>query len=85
MALEIITKDDLESFRISLLEDIKGLLSNTSHTSNKPWLRGHEVKKLLSISEGSLQHLRVTGKLKASKIGGIYYYNFFDIEKMMSL
>ncbi len=85
MALEIITKHDLETFRLSLLEDIKGLLATHSPTPNKPWLRGSEVKKLLSISEGSLQQLRIAGKLKGSKIGGIYYYRFIDIEKMMNV
>ena len=85
MALEIVTKEDLETFRISMLEDIKGLLANPSPTPNKPWLRGNEVKKLLSISEGSLQQLRVTGKLKGSKVGGIYYYRYTDIDKMMNV
>ena len=84
MSLEIITKQDLETFRINLLEDIKSLLVNSSPTLNKPWLRGNAVKKLQSISEGSLQQLRVTGKLQASKVGGIYYYRFTDIEKMMN-
>jgi hypothetical protein len=85
MSLEIITKQDLETFRLNLLADIKSLLVNPSPTLNKPWLRGSEVKKMLSISEGSLQQLRVTGKLKASKVGGIYYYRFTDIEKMMNV
>ena len=85
MALEIVTKEDLETFRISLLGDIKDLLANSSPTLNKPWLRGNEVKKLLGISEGSLQQLRVSGKLKGSKVGGIYYYRYTDIDKMMNV
>jgi hypothetical protein len=84
MQLEFITKEDLEVFRVRLLEDIKLLLSQDRPVGNKPWLRGSEVRKLLSISAGSLQSLRVSGKLKSSKVGGIHYYKYEDIEKMMS-
>jgi hypothetical protein len=85
MQLEIITKEDLEVFRVNLLEDIRQLLSQERPVGNKPWLRGSEVRKLLSISAGSLQSLRISGKLKSSKVGGIHYYRYEDIEKMMRL
>ena len=84
MQVEFITKEDLEVFRVQLLEDIKLLLSKDHPVGNKPWLRGSEVRKLLSISAGSLQSLRVSGKLKSSKVGGIHYYRYEDIDKMMS-
>lgn len=83
MEVEFITRQDLEVFRTRLLEDIRRLLSEAPRVSNKPWLRGSEVRKLLSISAGSLQSLRVSGKLKSSKVGGIHYYRYEDIEKMM--
>jgi len=83
MQLEFITKEDLEIFRVRLLEDIKLLLSQDRPLGNKPWLRGSEVRKLLSISAGSLQSLRISGKLRSSKVGGIHYYRYEDIEKMM--
>ena len=83
MEVEFITRQDLEAFRISLLADIRRLLSEAPRVSNKPWLRGSEVRELLSISAGSLQSLRVSGKLKSSKVGGIHYYRYEDIEKMM--
>jgi hypothetical protein len=83
MQLEFITKEDLEIFRVRLLEDIKLLLSQDRPVVNKPWLRGSEVRKLLSISAGSLQSLRISGKLRSSKVGGIHYYRYEDIEKMM--
>jgi len=83
MEVDFITRADLEAFRMALLQDIRQLLADRSPASNKPWLRGSEVRKLLSISAGSLQNLRVSGKLKSSKIGGIHYYRYEDIEKMM--
>lgn len=85
MQLEFINKEDLEVFRVRLLEDIKLLLSQDRPVGNKPWLRGNEVRKLLSISAGSLQSLRISGKLKSSKVGGIHYYRYEDIETMMRL
>jgi hypothetical protein len=84
MNMEHVTRADLENLRVQLLADISTLLSETSILVNKPWLRGKEVKRLLGISEGSLQHLRVTGQLKASRIGGIYYYRYADIDRMMT-
>jgi hypothetical protein len=83
MAVEIVTKEDLEAFRINLLTDIRLLLANSSTNHSKPWLRGMEVRKLLHISDGTLQHLRISGKLPSSKVGGMHYYRYEDIEKMM--
>jgi hypothetical protein len=83
MAIDVVTKEDLEAFRILLLEDIKTLLAQPLAVTPKPWLRGRDVKKLLGISEGSLQHLRISGKLKSTRLGGIYYYQYAEIEKMM--
>jgi hypothetical protein len=67
-----------------LLADIKVLLAEAPRTDRKPWLKGSEVRKLLGISAGSLQNLRITGRLKSSKVGGIHYYRYEDIERMIS-
>jgi hypothetical protein len=42
-----------------------------------------EVKKLLNISSGTLQNLRINGTLSYTKIGGLLYYNYKDIEKLL--
>jgi hypothetical protein len=83
MEMDIITRADLDLFRMKLLADIKVLLSEAPSANKKPWLKGMEVRKLLGLSAGSLQNLRVSGKLKSSKVGGIHYYRYEDIEKMM--
>jgi hypothetical protein len=82
MALEIITKDDLEVFRLRLLEDLKQFIETPKQT-NKEWLKSHEVKALLKISPGTLQNLRVNGTLNYTKIGNIIYYNANDITKIL--
>lgn len=60
MALEVLTKDDLQKFKAELLEDIKQLF-NIRTTELKLWLRSSEVKELLNISLGTLQNLRISG------------------------
>lgn len=82
MAISIITKEDLQQFKIELLEAIKDLLQG-KNTEQKLWLRTSEVKKLLNISSGTLQNLRINGTLSYSKIGGTLYYNYKDIEKLL--
>lgn len=82
MAISIITKEDLQQFKIELLEGIKILLQGNV-TEQKLWLRTSEVKKLLNISSGTLQNLRINGTLSYSKIGGTLYYNYKDIEKVL--
>jgi len=78
MAHEIITPDDLEKFRIKLLADIQ-LLIKPAVTIQKEWIKSGEVRKLLGISSGTLQNLRVNGTLAYSKIGGLIFYKHADV------
>ena len=82
MSIEILSKEDLQVFRVQLLNDIRELLFINQGT-NMEWLRSSEIRKTLKISAGTLQNLRVTGKLKPSKIGGIFFYRNSDVEKLM--
>src|SRR3954467_9138883 len=83
MSIEAITKQDLQILRQQILGDIKELFS-ANHGTNKNWLRSREVRKLLSISPGTLQSFRINGDLKPSKIGGIHFYRYSEIEKLLS-
>ncbi|MBV4359067.1 helix-turn-helix domain-containing protein [Parasegetibacter sp. MAH-26] len=83
MEVDFITKNDLENFRAALLNDIKGLMQNSQTFSRKEWLKAIEVRKLLGVSNGTLQSMRVKGTLRSSKIGGIHYYRYTDIENLM--
>jgi hypothetical protein len=82
MAIEILTKADLHEFRKSLLEDIREILKDKNEQSKK-WLKSTEVRKLLNISPGTLQNLRINGTLSYTKIGGIIYYANQDIDKVL--
>lgn len=82
MGVEVITKEDLQVFRLQLINDLKVLFKDKQDTK-KEWLRSCEVRKLLKVSPGTLQNLRIRGKLKSSKIGGIFFYKYSDIEKLL--
>jgi len=82
MAAEIITKEDLTEFREILLNDIKALLGKPPGDQPK-WLKSYQVKNLLKISPGTLQNLRVNGTLRYTKIGGILYYKYEDIVRVL--
>jgi hypothetical protein len=82
MAANIITIEDLTQFRHQLLEDIKNIF-HTKPAKQKQWLKSSEVRKLLKISPGTLQNLRINGTLSFTKIGSIIYYNYEDIEALL--
>ena len=83
MNVDLITKEDLQAFRLQLLNDIKTMLV-LKNEARKEWLRSGEVRKVLKISPGTLQNLRVSGKLKSSKIGGINFYRYSEIETLLN-
>ena len=80
---QIVTLGDLEIFKKELLDEIKNLLKQNEGSPSKKWLKSSEVKKLLGISTGTLQNLRVNGSLSHSKVGGIYFYDYSDIAKLI--
>ncbi len=82
MAVQIITIEDLNEFRNLLLNDLKEII-NSKPQQTKQWLKSNEVRKLLNISPGTLQNLRINGTLTYTKIGGIMYYNHSDIDKLL--
>ncbi len=83
MAVQIITIEDLNEFRSLLLSDLKEIIQSKPQQS-KQWLKSNEVRKLLNISPGTLQNLRINGTLSYTKIGGIMYYDNTDIDKLLN-
>ena len=82
MATEVINREDLNEFRTLLLSDLKEML-NAKPQQQKQWLKSNEVRKILNISAGTLQNLRVNGTLTFTKIGGTIYYSNADLEKLL--
>jgi hypothetical protein len=82
MNVELITKQDLREFKNDLLNEIKQIIK-PGQGQSKQWLKSIEVRKLLNISPGTLQNLRINGTLRYSKIGGMMYYKLEDIHKLL--
>lgn len=83
MAATVLTTEDLQEFKVELLKEFKELLKSQSTLQPKKWLRSPEVRELLNISPGTLQNLRINGTLPYSKMGGVIYYEYADILKVM--
>ena len=82
MNLEIITKEDLKQLKTEMLAEIRQLIKPEGKQS-KQWLKSAEVRKLLNISPGTLQNLRINGTLRFTKIGGMMYYKLEDINRLL--
>jgi len=80
---EGVTKEDLRQFGQLLLGTIRKMLDAVTATEQEnvhpEWLKSRVVRKMLDISPGSLQNLRVTGKVRYKKVLGSYYYNKADL------
>ncbi|WP_010665473.1 helix-turn-helix domain-containing protein [Marinilabilia salmonicolor] len=83
MASEIITLEDLQDFRAELINDIRRIIKETSGQPTKKWLKSYEVREILNISPGTLQNLRINGTLPYTKIGGVMYYDYTDIQNVL--
>ena len=75
-----VTKLDLLNALNFLVEEMK-VAKNIEQP--KKWLKSSEVKNLLRISPGTLQNLRINSTLTYTKIGGIIFYSYEDILKVM--
>lgn len=84
MEIEILTKQDLQTFKEELLDELVKVLNTSVNAKEKEFLRTKEVRHLLGISNGTLQNLRVKGLLNPSKIEGVYYYNLSEIKALLN-
>jgi hypothetical protein len=86
MAATILTLEDLEQFKNELLVEIKSLLSDTQKPEKKTekvYLKTHQVQRLLGISPGTLQNLRINGTIPYTKVGGVLFYDKEEIYKVL--
>lgn len=83
MPTQIITTDDLREFKIELLHELKNILKTNTVSTQKKYYKSTELMKLLKVSPGTLQNLRINGTIPYTKIGGIIYYDADEISKLM--
>lgn len=82
---EPITKEDLWQFVAEIIGEIKKMSlppANQSSQSEGEWLKSKVVRKMLDISPGTLQNIRISGKVRYKKVLGSYYYSKSDIMKL---
>ena len=82
MSLEIITKTDFNAFKLELRDLILEILNN-SRPFKKDILSNEELMELLNVSSSTLRKYRVTGKLTYSKVDGLIYYEYKDIQNFI--
>lgn len=82
MQIEVITKQDLIDLKQDLLQAINSLLDGKGE--QKEWLKSADVMKMLSISPGTLQTLRINKTLPHTKLGGTYYYPKEDVQRLLN-
>lgn len=83
MNVEMITREDLQNLKTEIIAELKSILSQDKPTDST-WLRSAQVRKMLSISPGTLQNLRIQGHLRFTKIGGCFFYSQSDIAAMLN-
>jgi hypothetical protein len=88
MATHLVTVEDLEIFKADILGEIQKLLNLKETPEEKAehptkWLKSHQVQRLLGISPGTLQNLRINGTIPYTKMGGVIFYSLEDINTIM--
>lgn len=83
MPAHILTAEDLEEFKKSLLEEIKEMLLQYNKITIDRWVKSNIVMAKLSISPGTLQNFRINETIPYSKLGGIIYYDEEEINEIL--
>jgi len=71
------------AFKADLLNEFK-LLLQPNAVAHKEWIKSRDVRKLLGISPGTLQNLRISGEISFTKVGGTLFYSSSDIHRLLN-
>lgn len=82
--MEILSKQDLELFRIRMIADIEKILEANFNNTQEDfgWLRSKAIRRMMDISAATLQNLRISEKIRFKKVMGSYYYSKEDLLKL---
>ena len=88
MAATILTSEDLHDFKTELFDELKKLFGQSAKDTKQDqqttrWLKSHQVQRMLGISPGTLQNLRINGTIPYTKVGGVIFYSMEDINAIM--
>ena len=79
---ELITKTDLLQTEAHIIKAVSDLM-NRSCNLPKKWLKSNEVMELLGLSSSGLQNLRINATIPYTKLGGVIYYDYEEILKIL--
>ncbi|RYM35741.1 DNA-binding protein [Brumimicrobium glaciale] len=83
MQISIVTQEDLQELKDSILSSLESLkeelLTQSTSSPDPVLLKSHQVQRMLAISQGTLQNMRVNGIIPFSKVGGVIFYDKQDI------
>jgi len=82
-AHQLITVDDLFQFKKELVQELLTALKAQANSTPKKWMKSHEVRRLLKVSPGTLQTLKSSGILPYTKMGGVHFFDYQDIENIL--
>ncbi len=83
MPASIVTTEDLQNFKSELLNEFRQMLLDSNRISLDKWIKSGELMDKLDISPGTLNNLRINGKLPFTKLGGIIYYDEEEINELL--
>ncbi|MDN6317911.1 MAG: helix-turn-helix domain-containing protein [Lactococcus lactis] len=83
MNAEIVTTKHLSDLKADLLKKLNEIELNQKKGIKKRWLRTDEAAEYLNISKPTLLNYRVNNVIPSSKIGGSYYYDVEQIDKLL--
>lgn len=87
MHISIVTQEELLALKEDIIESLEvklnELLSTNSQTPEIVLLKSHQVQRLLGISPGTLQNMRVNRTIPFSKVGGIIFYEKHEILRLI--
>ena len=72
----LLSKEELDSFKEELISQLK---KNQNLESQSSWMRSKNVRKLLGISDSTLQTFRINGTIPSYKLGTSWFYKYDEI------
>ena len=81
---QLLTRGDLEDFKQELLLSLLRIIDQRKEQPLKKWLKSHEVRNMLRISNGTLFSMRVNGTIPYTKIGNVIYYDQEEINQLLA-
>jgi hypothetical protein len=83
MTVPKVTIAQIRHLRNEFMEELLHILEQRRTTPARRWLKSHEVRRMLGISPNTLHRFRTKGLLAFSRVGGIVFYDFYDVIHML--